>query len=120
MNTYIKKSPIAGFGVFAARDFQPDEVVEKCPCVVAPNDAWGDAVEDYIFSRGGKSAMALGPGSLFNHSDDPCARHELTTGLKMMNVIATKPIAKDSEITISYGPEYWSTRSKKPKHVKST
>jgi SET domain-containing protein len=107
---YVNKSPKGGLGVFAAKDITPGQTVEVCPCLPRPNGSWGTAVNDYLFSRGKLSSLALGYGSIYNHSQTPNARQELTKGLKTMNVIATKPIKKNEEIFITYGPDYWETR----------
>jgi hypothetical protein len=110
----VKKSPLGGYGVFAQKRFAPGDVVDTSLCLVRKNDDWGPATEDYVFSRGGLSAFAFGFGGLFNHSDRPNARHELTRGLKKIRIIAVRPISKDEEITISYGKHYFPTRNKTP------
>ena len=108
----VKNSPLGGYGVFAKKSFTKGELIEECLCIVRHNDDWGNALEDYLFSRGSMSAMALGFGAIFNHSKEPNARHELTAGLKRMRIIAKKPINQGEEITISYGDDYWSSRPK--------
>ncbi|AGE58151.1 SET domain-containing protein [Paramecium bursaria Chlorella virus NW665.2] len=111
----IGKSKLGGFGMFARKKFLPGEFIDASPCLVKPNDDWGKATEDYLFSRGKLSALPLAGGALFNHSGTPNARHELTGGLKMIRIIAANPINKGDEITISYGPEYFPTRGLKMK-----
>ncbi|AGE55736.1 SET domain-containing protein [Acanthocystis turfacea Chlorella virus MN0810.1] len=110
MSISVKKSPKGGYGIFAEKTFAPEELIHESVCLVKPDDAWGPAAEDYVFSRGGLSALPLDRGALFNHSDKPNARHELTTGLKKIRIFANKPIRKGSEIFISYGPQYFKTR----------
>ena len=106
----VRKSPVAGWGVFAKKRFGPEELIDTSVCLVKPNEHWGEATEDYIFCRGKMSALPLGFGALFNHSDTPNARHELTSGLKTIRIFAIKPIKKGDEIFISYGPMYFPTR----------
>jgi len=106
----VKKSPIGGYGVFARKSFEKGDLIEECLCVVRHNDDWGTALEDYLFSRGSMSAMALGFGAIFNHSKEPNAKHELTAGLRRMRIFAIKSIKQGEEITISYGDDYWSSR----------
>lgn len=107
----VRKSPVAGYGVFAKKRFGPEELIDTSVCLVKPNEHWGKATEDYVFCRGKMSALPLGFSALFNHSDTPNARHELTSGLKTIRIFAIKPIKKDEEIFISYGPQYFPTRS---------
>jgi len=111
----IGKSKLGGLGIFARKKFMPGEFIDASPCLVKPNGDWGKAAEDYLFSRGRASALPLAGGALFNHSDTPNARHELTSGLKMIRIIAAKSINKGDEITISYGPGYFTTRDIKMK-----
>jgi len=106
----IKKSLLGGYGVFAKVNFNEGDLIEECVCIVKPDDEWGTACDDYLFSRGKMAALALGFCSIFNHSKTPNARHELTTGLKRMKVFATKHIEPGEEITINYGSGYWSSR----------
>lgn len=109
----IKRSPISGHGIFARRKFEAGDLVDESPCLSAPNETWGEATADYVFSRGKLSALPLSTTALFNHSSKPNARHELTSGLKTIRVFATKPIKKGEEIFISYGPDYFPTRNMK-------
>ena len=112
MSIAVQKSPKGGHGIFAAQKFSPGDLIHESVCLVKPNEEWGSATEDYIFSRGNLSALPLDRGALFNHSNDPNARHELTAGLKKIRIFAVKPIPKGSEIFISYGPNYFSTRNR--------
>ena len=111
----VRKSKIGGYGMFARKKFFPGDLIDVSVCLVKPNESWDRATEDYIFSRGKLSALPLAGSALFNHSDTPNARHELTNGLKKIRVFAVKPIAKDDEIFISYGPNYFPTRGIKNK-----
>jgi len=106
----VAKSKVAGYGVFAKKKFAPGDLIDVSICLVKPNEEWSTATEDYIFSRGNYSAFALGNGGVFNHSNSPNARHELTAKLKELHVFAVKPIEPGEEICISYGPNYFKTR----------
>ncbi|AGE49247.1 SET domain-containing protein [Acanthocystis turfacea Chlorella virus Br0604L] len=110
MSIEVKKSPKGGYGIFAAKAFSAGDLVHESVCLVKPDEAWGPAAEDYVFSRGGLSALPLDRGALFNHSNTPNARHELTKGLKKIRIFAVKTIPKGNEIFISYGPDYFHTR----------
>ena len=75
----VKRARGKGRGVFARRAIRKGEVFETCPVLVVP----AAAIEDYstgfgpyVFEWGeGKVALALGFGSLYNHSYRPNARY---------------------------------------------
>lgn len=110
-NIKVAKSKVSGWGVFAKKKFAPGDLIDISICLVKPNEEWSTATEDYIFSRGNYSAFALGNGGVFNHSNSPNARHELTARLKELHVFAVKPIEIGEEIFIHYGTQYFKTRS---------
>src|SRR5690348_2259732 len=78
----IGSSSGRGRGVFAARRFEPGETIEICP-VIPLSEADARALDrtglyDYYFGWGtdGKAAaIALGYGSLYNHSPSANASH---------------------------------------------
>lgn len=101
----VKQVPGKGLGVFASRDIAADEVIERCPVLVmSKSDVWQvDAVlSRYVFSWGdGKVALALGYGSLYNHSFQPNARCE-DRGRRCKQFLAIRDIAAGEEITFNY------------------
>ena len=98
-----------GRGVFAARRFEPGETIEVCP-VIALSEADartldGTGLYDYYFGWGkdGKAAaIALGYGSLYNHSFSPNAMHHKNAADGTMSVVAVEAIAPGAEIFIRY------------------
>ena len=110
----IRESLGRGRGVFAARSFAPGETIEICP-VIALSEADartldGTGLFDYYFGWGdaGKAAaIALGYGSLYNHSSEPNAMHRKCVADGTLSIIATQPIAAGDEICISYQPGPW-------------
>ncbi|WP_420450342.1 SET domain-containing protein-lysine N-methyltransferase [Ilumatobacter sp.] len=101
----VEESPTgAGRGVFATRSFEEGEEIERCPMLVAEPDR-GDALESgaegYVFGwADGRTALALGYGSLYNHSYDPNAT-TLETGDELV-ITATREIRVGDEIYINY------------------
>jgi hypothetical protein len=94
----------AGRGVFAVRPIGRGEVVETCPMLVA-DDEQGEALslgaEGYVFGWGdGSTALALGYGSLYNHSFAPNAT-TLETPDELV-ITAVRDIAAGEEIFINY------------------
>jgi hypothetical protein len=102
----VGRSHLHGTGVFANRRFEVDEVIERCPVLVVEGvDA--DAVVDtvlgnYVYEWEPGYALALGFGSLYNHSHDPAARYEMDYEEIEIHIVARRRIARDEEITISY------------------
>lgn len=93
-----------GRGVFASRSIARGEVVETCPMLIV-DDEQGEALavgaEGYVFDWGdGATALALGYGSLYNHSFTPNAT-TLETPDELV-VTALRDIAAGEEIFINY------------------
>jgi SET domain-containing protein len=102
----VKRAPGKGRGVFARRAIAGGTVVERVPVLLLPlghvggGDAW--ALGRFCFYRGrGTVAVALGYGSLYNHSSTPNARYDEGPGATML-FTALRDIAAGEEITINY------------------
>lgn len=99
-----------GRGLFATEDIEvrniihsaefikvKDSEVEKCP-----------TLDKYVFRYSNKySALCLGLGSLFNHSDEPNAEvcFDIINGRELMVFSSIVPIKKGEQIFISYGDD---------------
>ncbi|GAA5906305.1 hypothetical protein JCM5296_000310 [Sporobolomyces johnsonii] len=117
------KDPAVGRGVFATADIPAGQVVEISPVLVLgdeeykgyrrgeePNDGKLRGVEasqlrGYVFTWGksGEMAVALGLGSLFNHSSTPNVSYELKPSAYAITYRAAKPIKAGEELCIFYG-----------------
>lgn len=105
----VKQSADRGRGVFAARWFRVDEVIEVCP-VIALSSADAAKLDDtqlynYYFGWGAENrgaAIALGFGSLYNHSYTPNAAYRKSEADSTISIFAVKPIAPEDEILIKY------------------
>lgn len=59
-------------GVFALKDFRRGDVVERCPVVRQSEGDIGGNLTDYVFGLGdGEVGVAMGYGSMYNHSANP-------------------------------------------------
>ncbi len=101
----VKQVRGKGRGVFARRPIEEGEVIETCPVLVLPAGSIEDFSEGlgtYVFEWGrGKLALALGYGSLYNHSYQPNARYaDLPDRTKLFTAI--RNIAAGEEITVNY------------------
>ncbi|TCD70561.1 hypothetical protein EIP91_002907 [Steccherinum ochraceum] len=52
-------------------------------------------------------ALALGLGSLFNHSESPNVSYHLSTETESIRYVTSRPIRQDEELYIFYGHKLW-------------
>jgi uncharacterized protein len=96
-----------GRGVFARRRIAKDTIIERVPVVALPvQEVFGTAatstLSEYVFRwRDGEVAIALGYGSLYNHSYEPNARF-YSEGRLTQVFSALRDIDAGEEITINY------------------
>ena len=103
------KIPTAGRGVYAACDIKKGEVIETCPIIKISKDEAAhlnkSSLVTYFFYFGknkGDLLIALGFGSIYNHSYNPNADYKIKPSKNIINFIALKDIEKDTEITTNY------------------
>lgn len=113
----------AGRGVFAAQDIKKDEIIETCPVVIIPksdvSNLKNSILVNYYFYFGEKKellAIALGFGSIYNHSYEPNATYKKKSKDKVINFIAIKDVKKNEEITVNYN--YGNPDDKTPLWIK--
>ena len=81
MSLYVAPSPLHGFGVFTDETFASGDPIEECPVLVIPSRQ-RELIDRTVFSGyyyewgEGEGALALGFGSLYNHSYRPTARYD--------------------------------------------
>ena len=102
-----------GRGLFAARDLAPRELLHEAPCIKVPRAEYDEhcsktVFEEYLFNApDGSRLLALGLGSLFNHSRTPNMDYRL--GSADENVIryyvGNCAIKAGEELCIYYGPD---------------
>jgi uncharacterized protein len=111
---YISQSGIsgAGRGVFARRDIKKGEVIEECPIIEVSEDDPSNPSEGilitYLYYFGEnkeKSLVALGFGSLYNHTYNPNSFYRIDDKEQTITFIALIDIKKDEEITVNYNHE---------------
>lgn len=105
----VDNSPGKGRGVFAARDIEAGEIIERSPVIVIPEKQKPDLrktiLNVYVFRWGEKKkdrAVVLGLGTLINHSYNPNAFYRAVLEEMCMEFIALKDIREGEEITITY------------------
>ncbi len=108
---YIKESEIknAGRGVYAKRYIKKGEIIESCPIIEVSRYDTANLRESilvtYFFYFGKnkeKLLIALGFGSIYNHSYKPNAIYKIKSVKKLIEFVALKNIKEDEEITVNY------------------
>lgn len=103
----VKQAAGKGLGVFARRPIREGEEIERVPVIVVAAEEVGDVtgwtgLAGYCFHWGrDKVALALGYGSLYNHSTRPNARYD-DVGRRTKVFTAIRDIEPGEEITVSY------------------
>ena len=114
----IKQSSLGGNGVYASRDIKKGEVLEYSPYIEDTLDKFTGVVRDYVFNKPTgtserRAILVFGYSSMYNHADVPSADWKIEKD--GMKITANKDINKDDEIFISYGSNYWNTRTMEKK-----
>ena len=103
----VGPSAIHGTGVFALRPFEPGEVIEVCPVVACAAGEEGLLEQTslrglYFHWADDGVGIALGYGSLYNHSWSSNARYETDTDVGVVRFVCVRSIAEGDEVTINY------------------
>ncbi|BGP26646.1 tRNA-specific adenosine deaminase subunit tad3 [Rhodotorula toruloides] len=115
-------NPSVGRGVFATEDIPAGQVVEISPVLVLSQEEYkgrkegeeddgalkgveASQLRGYVFTwgRDGSMAVALGIGSLFNHSSLPNVTYSLDYSQYTISYRTAKPVQRGDELTIFYG-----------------
>ena len=104
---YIKDTPGAGRGVFSSLAIPAEGVIELAPVVLLSaadrRVIHGTRLHDYYYQWAGEgAAIALGYGSLYNHSDYANAEFELDYDERLIRFTAVRNIQPGEEITTDY------------------
>ena len=109
MQLEVRDTKSKGRGVFACGNFKRDDLVECVPVIVIPDEQWDSieptALEPYVFNfgpQGEHAAIALGYGSLYNHSHSPNALYTKSWEELLIRFVALRDIKDGEEITINY------------------
>ncbi|MEQ9408680.1 MAG: SET domain-containing protein [Fuerstiella sp.] len=102
----IKQTARKGRGVFARSFIAAGTEIERVPVIVIPEDEVlnesSTVMQQYVFEWGrGTVALALGCGSMYNHSYSPNARYD-DVGRMTKVFTALRDILPGEEVTINY------------------
>lgn len=103
----MKDTEKYGRGIFAIRNIKKGEFIEEAPVIVIPINEWKlmkkkNILSNYIFRWEEDKALALGYGSLYNHSYTPNARYHTNIENQSIDFYAREDIQEKEEITVNY------------------
>lgn len=106
---FVTRTADKGRGVFTNKRIKKGQTIEVCPMIVfdkkdrlAINDTF---LYEYYFEWGNstkKGALALGYGSIYNHSYNPNARYIPDFDLNILTFEAIRDIDAGEELTVNY------------------
>lgn len=106
---YVAYSERHGKGVFAACSIDAGAIIEICPVLLFPREQLAHmrqtVIDDYYFDWGTDGqwfAVALGYGSLYNHSYEPNAEYGMDFDALTIDVYCIRDIEAGEEITFNY------------------
>ena len=112
IRTLRKKGMEGHRGVFCSVDIPKDSIFEMAPVLVIPKkqhkSVYGTIISDYHYeySDNGDSCLALGYGSLYNHSFNPNAEYEMLVKTSEMAFRALRKITAGEEIRVNYNGDF--------------
>ena len=106
---YIQESAKRGRGVYSSVSFEVDDLIEICPVIVCPPSDYehihNSILHDFYFLWGkdyDHYAIALGYGSIYNHSSQPNAKMVMDLDKNTIDVYCIKAINPGDEILFDY------------------
>ncbi|KAH0586297.1 SET domain-containing protein 7 [Termitomyces sp. J132] len=109
----IRRTNDKGRGVYASRSIPAQTLIEISPVLFFSKEEYAKhgkftVLDDYTFKwADGRMALALGLGSLFNHSERPNVSYALDTYTESIKYTTVRDIAPDEELCIFYGHNLW-------------
>lgn len=108
VNVIIKNSKKYGRGLYATRNFKKGEIIEISPVVIVEKSdvhtIEATVLNLYVFEwNKNTSALALGNGSLFNHSKRSNVSYMNSFRTKEIVFVTTRKIKKGQQLFIDYG-----------------
>lgn len=102
----VKNTEKYGRGIFAIRNIKKGEFIEEAPVIVITIIEWKlmkkNILSNYVFRWGEDKALALGYGSLYNHSYTSNARYLTNIENQSIDFYAREDIQEGEEITVNY------------------
>mmetsp|Transcript_43863 Transcript_43863/g.99149 ORF Transcript_43863/g.99149 Transcript_43863/m.99149 type:complete len:179 (+) Transcript_43863:57-593(+) len=111
-NFRIQEDSVKGRGLFASRQIQPRTLLHVAPCILVSKEEYEQhckftVFEEYMFNaRDGSRLLALGVGSLFNHSRRPNVDYRVCVKSRTVTYSTGHAIVEEGEeLCIYYGAD---------------
>ena len=95
-----------GKGVFAGENIKKGEIIEVAPILILEftdfTDTKWNLLFEYYFWMDDSVVLALGYGSMYNHSENPNIEYLISKKEKSITFTAVKSIKKNEEILFNY------------------
>jgi uncharacterized protein len=119
----VKFAPGMGRGVFATQNIKTKTRIHSADFIKVKDSEMKNChtLEKYVFTYSKNcSAMCLGVGPLFNHSEEPNVEviFEELNGREMMSFFMIKEAKRGEQLFISYGGEEYAFYHSLKKNVK--
>jgi|SRR3989344_3282199 len=102
----VKDTPSMGRGVFATAKIEKGEVIEVSPIIVLQFEDFVDTkwnlLFEYYFWLDNEVVLALGYGSLYNHSKEANTEYKIEIRASSITFAALKDIKEGEEILFNY------------------
>lgn len=126
-NLFVARTPDKGRAVFTSKLIAKGETIEVAPMIVFSAQDRASIDDTFLYeyyfewgNKGKKGALALGFGSLYNHSYKPNAQYLPDFDLNVLEFRAVRDIEPGEEITVNYNldpddqtPVWWERDAKK-------
>lgn len=109
---YMDWTEELGHGVFARELISADTFIEIAPAVVLKPETIKDRSEimNYVVSWEGNLAIPLGWTMIYNHSDENNCVFSMNYHDRLMAIVTIKDIQPNEQLTVNYGPDWFSSR----------
>ncbi|GMI48847.1 hypothetical protein TrCOL_g5990 [Triparma columacea] len=102
-----------GRGLFSRAPISRGDLIHEAPCLLVPKSSYDShakhtVLEHYLFNcKDGDRLLALGYGSIFNHSDPPNVDYRLDKVGMVIRYFAGRDVKIGEELCIYYGANLW-------------
>ncbi|KAF9982857.1 hypothetical protein BGZ65_002434 [Modicella reniformis] len=109
---YIQDCGLKGRGVITRTLIPPRTTIDVSPILLFPLDEYTQhgqytQLDHYTYRWKGGMALALGLGSMFNHSNNPNVGFQRDFDNKVIRYTTLREIQPNEELCISYGSNLW-------------
>lgn len=108
-----------GLGVLANARIEAGTFVEIAPVVVCETNVIASDQEafKYVIAWDDGLAIPLGWTMIYNHSDDNNCEFSTNIHGRLLAIIATRDISQGEQLTVNYGPNWFSSRGMEKKGI---